>query len=113
MDYEKLYKEVEKIWADVFTSVNEIVKSHLNFGYTAIAVNIHPSIDDMLLSLKVVESGLDTVYASGKLQYEETRLILIAKQQIHHVQRVAEALKNENEADYEAAMKELECQVQF
>ena len=65
------------------------------------------------MGLKVVESVLDTIYASDLLDYDEKRLILNAKQQIGLIQRVAEALKDGKNADYDAAIEALTAQAQF
>ena len=61
----------------------------------------------------VVESVLDTIYASDLLDYDEKRIILNAKQQNGLIQRVAEALKDGKNADYDAAIEALNAQAQF
>ena len=55
---------------------------------------------------------IDTIDASTKLEYTETRLISNSKQQIWLIQRVGEALKNDQENDYTNAIELLRKQSQ-
>jgi hypothetical protein len=111
--WEAISDQVEKIWAEIFGTANKILQVHVKFGFSEFAAKIDPSVDDILLSLKVVESLLDTLYTSGTLEYSESRMVHNAKQQIWLVQCIAEALKNGNEEDYTAAIKKLGDQAQI
>lgn len=108
-----LPKAVEDAWEAVFKTTNTVITAHSSFGFTQLEAKINPNLNHLLMGLKVVESVLDTVYASELIEYDEKRLILNAKQQIGLIQRVAEALKNENKADYDSAIKALTDQAQF
>ena len=104
---------VETAWAAVFETANTVIHAHAAFGFSEFEAKINPSITHLLMGLKVVESVLDTIYASDLLDYSEKRLILNAKQQIGLIQRVAEALKDGKNEDYEAAIAALTAQAQM
>ena len=67
----------------------------------------------MLLSLKVMEAILDAIFDQNELEYELSRMMLNAKQQINLIERVVTALRHNRETDYEQAMQALRHQVQF
>ena len=104
---------VERAWSAVFETANTVIHAHAAFGFSEFEAKINPSLTHLLMGLKVVESVLDTIYASDLLDYDEKRLILNAKQQIWLIQRVAEALKDGKNADYDAAIEALTAQAQF
>ena len=99
---------IEETWGEVIEVVNNVLKTHAKFGFANFARNIAPSIEEILFSLKVVESVLDTVDASS--DYSESRMIGNAKQQILWIQTVANALKYRNETDYLASIEKLSKQ---
>lgn len=88
---------------------NNVLKVHAKFGFEQFADNISPSLEDILFSLQVVESVLDTV-ATANLEYSETRKIGNAKQQILWIHTIGNALKYGNEEDYLASIKMLSSQ---
>lgn len=108
-----LPREVEIAWGAVFKTANTVITAHSSFGFAQLEAKINPNLSMLLMGLKVVESVLDTVYASELIEYDEKRLILNAKQQIGLIQRVAEAVKNKNIADYNSAIHALTSQAQF
>lgn len=103
---------VEQVWSEVFETVNNILKTHDDFGFAQFSVKINPSVDSILTTLKVVESLIDGIDATKKLDYTDTRLLLNSKQQIWSIRNVAEALKNKNQDDYHEAIKFLKSQSQ-
>lgn len=103
--WEEISDQVEAIWTEVIAVADNILKVHAKFGFAQFADKISPSLEDILLSLQVVESILDTVGASGTLEYSETRKIGNAKQQILWIQTIGNALKYGNEEDYLASIK--------
>lgn len=105
--------QVELIWAEVLAVANNVLQVHAKFGFTEFAKNISPSLEDILLSLQVVESMLDTVGASGTLEYSETRKVGNAKQQILWIQTIGNALKYGNQTDYAASIAMLGRQSKF
>lgn len=103
----QIVDQVEEMWSQVIEVVNNILHAHTQFGFSSFAENITPSLDVILFSLKVVESVLDTVDASGTLEYSETRKVGNAKQQILWIQTIGNALKYRNETDYLASIEKL------
>jgi hypothetical protein len=102
--------QVEEVWAGVIQVADHVVQAHAKFGFAHFADKIHPSLEDILLSLQVVESILDTVSATGNLDYSETRKVGNAKQQILWIQAIGNALKYGNETDYLDAIRKLGAQ---
>lgn len=103
----KIAAQVEEIWTEVIEVADNILKVHAKFGFAQFGDRISPSLEDILLSLQVVESILDTVGASGTLEYSETRKVGNAKQQILWIQNIGNALKFGNETDYLASIEKL------
>ena len=114
---EKIWKEisieVESICAKIFESTNKVLQAHLSFGFTGIAANIHPKLEDILLSLDVVQSMLDRVSSAVKFDHSEERIVSNSKQMIWCIEGVALALKNECQADYDTAIAMMRAQAQF
>lgn len=105
--WEEIADQVEEIWSEVITVADNVLKVHAKFGFAQFADKISPTLEDILLSLQIVESMLDTVGASGTLEYSETRKVGNAKQQILWIQMIGNALKYGNEDDYLASIKML------
>lgn len=105
--YAAIADQIEEIWSEVIKVAGNVLKTHAKFGFEAFADNISPTLEDILLSLQIVESMLDTVGASGTLDYSEARIVGNAKQQILWIQLIGNALKYGNEADYADSIKML------
>lgn len=106
----EIASQVEEIWSEVIEVADNILKVHAKFGFALFGEKISPSLEDILLSLQVVESILDTVGASGALEYSETRKVGNAKQQILWIQTIGNALKYGNQTDYLASIEKLRKQ---
>ncbi len=111
--WEEIKTEIETAWGGVFKVVNTVISHHESFGYKLIENKINPSFHEILLSLKVMEAILDAIYAEVQDEYELSRMMLNAKQQINHIERVVTALKHQRQDDYEAAMALLRSQAQI
>lgn len=111
--WQEVRVEVEAAWSDVFKVVNTVLHHHDRFGYELIERKIDPKFPDILLSVKVMEAILDAIFAENKLDYDLSRLMLNAKQQINRIELVVTALKHDKREDYEAAMAALRNQAQF
>lgn len=113
IDWDKVKPLVEQAWAGVFQVVNTVIASHDNYGFKSIESKINPSLQDILRGLKVMEAILDAILAENQLEYDSSRLILNAKQQINCIELIAVALKHGREDDYEEAIAKLSRQAQF
>lgn len=103
--WKSVASQVEEIWGEVFQTADRISKVHLKFGFEKFTDKISPSIEDIVLSLKVIEAVLDGIH--HVLDYSEQRLVSNSKQQILWVQDLAEALKNNDEPRYTQAIDKL------
>ena len=99
--------QIEVIWAEIIKVTDNVLQAHTKFGFASFAKNISPTMEEILLSLRVAESILDAVDASGTLEYSEGRIVGNAKQQILWIQTIANALKYRNETDYLASIEKL------
>lgn len=98
--WKEISASVEEVWAEVLSVADTVLKAHAKFGFDQFAEKIDPSLDEILFGLQIIESVLDTISATGNLEYSELRKISNAKQQILWVQTIGNALKYGNEADY-------------
>lgn len=103
--WQQVAPKVEEVWHEIYSTADKLLKVHLKFGFEQFADNVSPSIEDILLSLKAVESLLDGIHHA--LDYSEQRKVANAKQQIFWVQDIAESLKNNDEARYLAAIEKM------
>lgn len=109
----EISKEVETICAGIFESTNKVLKAHVAFGFTGIHENLHPRLEDILLSLNVLKSTLNGVSGAVKLDHSEQRIIDNSMQMIWCIEGVAMALKNDCLVDYETAIRMMRNQAQF
>lgn len=103
--WQEVGPSVEELWFEIFKTADKIFKVHLKFGFEQFTDKLSPSIEEILLSLKAVESLLDGIHHA--LDYSEQRSVMNAKQQILWVQDVAEALQHRDEIRYANAMKKI------
>lgn len=108
---------VETAWAEVFKYSNKVIRDAGYFGFYGLEVIPNPNIHQMLASLSVVDSALDIMLTSCAemvtLQYDATKMILNAKQQILNLENVANSLKAQNRDDFDRAMERLQKQAVF
>ena len=109
----KVAVELENAWANVFKIVNHFLTHHDRFGFKLIEEKIDPSLEDLLMSLKVMGSILNILDDLQSLDMSEQRMLLNAKQQIVLFERAALALKASDEAEYEDVVESLRKQAQF
>ena len=109
----KVRPRLSMVLEKVFETTDTMLKVHTSVGFKDFNKTIDPSIEEILLDLKLIEAVLDTLDAVGVLDYDETRRVMNAKQQIWNVQNVATSLQNGDEASYLEAMKRLDTQVAF
>jgi hypothetical protein len=110
--WDEISEELEVVYGKIFANTNKLLKAHTIFGFTGIEANIHPKLEDMLLSLRLVDSLLDGVSSSVQFNYSEERVILNCRQMILLVEGVVLALKNNNEQGYEDAIDLMRKQAQ-
>lgn len=115
-DNEEIRNRVNKIWALVFQNSNTVLKQSKTFGFLLMENGPDPNIHAIVVKLQMFSSVMDILINVGPdagLEYEQTRLIINAKEQLSRMERVAAALKAGNEEDYNASIDELERQAPF
>jgi len=103
---------INKVWEEVFEASGVVITQAKKFGFLGMAIIPNPNIHQMLVTIRLLDSQIDTFIADD-LEYEEKRLMLNAKKQLTKMEVVAAALKENNRGDFDAAMKEMETQAAF
>jgi hypothetical protein len=104
--------EVEKLWAEVFSASNDVLKQAGIYGYYCMDFP-RPNIHDMLNSLSIVSEKLKFVidlFESGGVEYDVVRMALNARKQVLNLEFVAASLKAGNKDDFDAAVTQLRAQ---
>lgn len=107
---DELYEAIHRTWMDVIQTVNKLLHGHVLFGFESIAERIDPRLDDMVLSLDVLDCFLDAVDKSNFMSYDEKRMALDAKQCILNVRIAVDALGRNDPDAYHRAIKDLTSQ---
>lgn len=111
---DRVIKErVNKVWEVVFSASNKIVVQAQKYGFHGIELIPNPNIHVILGQLRILSAVMVSILASDDLGYEETRLILNAKEQLTRMELVALALQAGNREDYDKAISALERQAVF
>lgn len=109
-------QKVLEVWEKVFTASNKVISHANSYGFSGMDVVPSPNIHGMLVSLQIFSTILDILITNAdklEVEYEETRLMLNAKEQMIRMERLATALKANNRNDYELALAALEAQAVF
>ncbi len=107
---------VEQVWAKVFEASSKVLKHANNFGFSLMEIVPSPNIHEMLVQLQIFSSVIDILVNNAEklnIDYDDTRLMLNAKEQITRMERIAAALKAENKKDFTEALEQLEKQAPF
>lgn len=112
-DDAQIKERVNKVWEAVFSASNKIVVQAQNYGFHGIELIPNPNIHVILGQLRILCAIMGSILTSEDLDYEETRLILNAKEQLTRMELVSLALLAGNREDYDRAISELERQAVF
>ena len=113
VDSGRLPETLEKAWDLVLQITNSFLKAHDKFGFELVEKKSNPSLEDMLLSLKVMSGILNSLDDAGFFEGSEQRKLLNAKQQIIWFERATLSLKEKDEAGYESVIALMKNQAQF
>ncbi|MHB1299321.1 MAG: hypothetical protein ACYCY8_00450 [Burkholderiales bacterium] len=108
--------KVIEVWSKVFEASNRVLKHANNFGFSLMEIVPSPNIHEMLAALQIFSSVLDILINHADklgIEYEETRLMLNAREQLTRMERVAFALKANNKEDFDLSLAALEKQAAF
>lgn len=104
---------LEKAWDLVLTLTNSFLRTHDKFGFELVEKKSNPSLEDMLLSLKVMGGILNSLDDAGVFEGSEQRKLLNAKQQIVWFESATLALKEKDQEVYESVIGLMKKQAQF
>lgn len=105
--------DLESAWDLVLSLTNSFLRANDKFGFALVEKKSNPSLEDMLLSLKVMAGILNSLDESGVFEGSEQRKLLNAKQQIVWFERATLALKEKNQEEYESVIAMMKNQAQF
>jgi hypothetical protein len=109
----KIDKKVEELWGKVCQQIITAIKITKKFSFDDIGHLPNPSIGELLERLRVFDDVVSLLLDHAEvfdLDYTQKRQLLNCKQLVNNMERLASAIDGENQADYEAAIKELEQQ---
>lgn len=116
IDEAAVKERVERAWASVFRTSNAILHHAKYYGFYCMQEIPDPNIHAMLVRLQMFTALIDIIIAQDDVpgvEYEQTRLMLNAKEQLTRMGRVAVALKANNREDFDRAISEVEAQAAF
>jgi hypothetical protein len=114
LDDQAIAARVETIWAKVFQNSNTVLKHAKDYGFLGMELIPSPNIHQIMLHLTVFDALIDILLANQEvvdLGYEQARQLLNAKSQLVNMEKLASALKANNQVDYDAAIAALEGQL--
>lgn len=110
----EVLSRVQKVWALVFAASNKVLVDEKRFGFLGMDVIPDPNIHQMMVLLRAINAALVSIPDEFEgLQYEENRLILNAREQITRMEMVAAALKANDRAGFDEAIRKLEEHAPF
>jgi hypothetical protein len=107
------FERVEELWSKVFEFSNRVLLQHQKFGINGMAALPHPSVQQMVVVLKILGGTIDVLLSAAVFPYDESRLLLNARKQITNFESLALALEAQDRDGYEAAIAELDRQAVF
>ena len=109
-------KAVYSMWEKVMSGTNTLIFQAKAYGFSKIEVIPDPNIHQMIAALRGIESVLDVIIDQGlfdKMEYDDIRRALNAREAIRKMEYVAIALKANDQDAYDQAIDELTKQVDF
>lgn len=114
IDSELVRERVKRAWNVVFTASSKVLVDEKRFCFEGMGIIPDPNIHQIVVLLRTLEAALSTVAMEfDDLPYDETRLILNAKEQINRMERVAIALKANDKEAFTEQISLLEKQAAF
>lgn len=104
--------DVERLWAEVFKTSAIVIVHSKKFGFTGMH-EADPSIEDLLMYMKLIEGAIDALIENSEVTLEETRKLLNAQKQLATLKWVAKTLQQGDRAAFTDAMANLETQAPF
>lgn len=108
-------QKVTEVWEKIFAASSRVVIQAQHYGFSGMELPA-PNIHEMLVRLQIFTSVIDILINHAEklnVSYDDTRLMLNAKEQLTRMERLAAALRANNRSDFEAAIRALENQAPF
>lgn len=109
----KIEPKVEALWAKVCEQLLTALNLTKKFSFDDIGHLPNPSIGELLERLRVFDDIVSLLLDHAtvfEIEYSHTRMLLNCKQQVNVMERLANAISADNQADYDMAVRELENQ---
>lgn len=113
LDDHTIQVQVAEVWEEVFSASKKVIEHANLFGFEKMGVVPTPNIHDILLTLRIFNSIIDILLSRAESMdaaFDETRIMLNAKQQLLRMEMIANALKANDKSSYEHYIKELSGQ---
>lgn len=103
---------IETLWAAIFGCGDIVVKHWKDFGFSGMH-QPNPNIHQLILYVILLEGVIEAAIRSEELSPEETRLMFNAQLRLNIMKRAGKHLKNNEQDEFEVAMRELANQAPF
>lgn len=103
---------VEDLWGLVFQCGEIVIKHSREFGFEGMH-KPQPNIHQLILYVSLLEGAIDALTEEGDASFEEVRLLLNTKRRLATMKVAGKALRQGNQGDFEAAMRDLQNQAPF
>ena len=106
---------VVQIWGEVFKASNNVLLHAQRYGFFGMTIVPDPNIHGILVQVRAMTRLLDALLtiADGGFGYDETRLLLNAREQMNRMERLALALTNDKRDDFDAELLLMKTQAAF
>jgi hypothetical protein len=109
-------QRVAIVWEEVFTASNKVISQSKKFDFLIMKGIPDPNIHTMLGKLQIFTGFMDKIIENAgilNVEHDEIKSILNAREQLRKLERVATALIDDNEDDYNFWIAALEKQAVF
>lgn len=110
-DSDEVKRRVDKVWERVFLNCNSVLRQSKIYGFYCCQEVPHPNMHALIVHLNIFSAVMNILVTQGMetgVDYDQTRLILNAKEQLTKMERVAAAINANNKKDFKIAIKDLE-----
>ncbi|CAG9933673.1 hypothetical protein [Candidatus Nitrotoga arctica] len=110
-DSDEVKKRVDKVWERVFLNCNSVLRQSKIYGFYCCQEVPHPNMHALIVHLNIFSAVMNILVTQGMetgVDYDQTRLILNAKEQLTKMERVAAAITANNKKDYQMAIQDME-----
>ena len=109
-DSDEVKRRVDKVWERVFLNCNSVLRQSKIYGFYCCQEVPHPNMHALIVHLNIFSAVMNILVTQGMetgVDYDQTRLILNAKEQLTKMERVAAAMNANNKKDFKLAIKDL------